>query len=193
MKKYMELISSDRVSEPTRRVLLQRVEPDDAAYAPSALTPDDLNTLRNMLARIVPQQIEGDTVPIDLAARLDKQFAEGKGDGWRYATLPADVDACRVGLSVLNELARRAGSVAFDALSSHDQDDLLGEVATGALQSPKLDLKRWFEDTCAAATQIYLSHPQTLASMGYSGIADNAGGFVQLGIGQVEAWEPQPE
>ncbi len=154
--------------------------------------PGEFATLRQMLARVIPQETGEDASEIDLAARIDKHLAEATGDGWRYASLPRDVSAYQVGLALLDEFARKLSAVPFDHLAVEAQDGLLGAIASGRLHSPRLDLKRWFEDLRATATQIYVSHPQTLARMGYSGIADDRSGFVQLGIGQREAWEPEP-
>jgi pimeloyl-ACP methyl ester carboxylesterase len=141
---YLALIESDQVSEPTRLVLLKRAAPIEG---PRALNAEQLEMLRAVLQRVLPQP------GIDLAERLDRQLAAGKGDGWRYAELPPDAEAYR---QALNELAARG----FLKLDAANQDQLLGEQG------------RWFEDLRADAVQIYLSHPATLARLGYSGIAD---------------------
>lgn len=186
-EQYLELIDSARVSPQTRAALLERAASDSSDYKPSVLSESELTTLRAVTARLIPQM---PPTAIDLAARIDRELAEGNGDGWRYASLPSDKEAYRVGLDLLNEFARRLKSVSFDQLAPERQDSLLEAVAAGQIKSPKLDLQRWFEDLRAAATQIYVSHPETLARMGYSGIADDPGGFVQFGIGKVEPWEP---
>jgi hypothetical protein len=187
----MDLIASPRVSPQTREVLLARLA-DDPHYAPIALTPDAFVTLRAVLARVLPQSPQEGDSEIDLAASLDKQLAGAKGDGWRYATLPGDLEAYRVGLALLDEAAVELGAADFVGLPSAAQDSLLESIAAGRRRSARFDLMRWFEDLRADATRIYISHPRTLARMGYSGIADDPGGFVQIGIGQREAWEPQP-
>ena len=189
--KYLELIRSPRVSAQTREALLSRMEVDDSGYEPLALGPEELETLRSVMRRVIPQETDG--TEIDLAARLDKKLAQATGDGWRYASLPQDVEAYRVGLGLLDEFAMKLSAVPFTRLVPGAQDSLLEAVASGRVRSEKLDLKRWFEDLRADATQIYVSHPRTLAKMGYSGIADDPKGFVQIGIGERDAWEPEPE
>lgn len=187
---YNELIASPRVSPQTRSILLKRAEPDPPDYSPKALIPDQLHTLRAMTARIIPQT---SAIIIDLAARIDTNLATGKGDGWRYAVLPPDIQAYQTGLQQLDDCARKLKSIPFDRLAPEAQDALLTAMADGRLQSPHFDMKLWFEDVRADATQVFVAHPQTLARMGYSGIGDNEHGFVQLGIGQRESWEPEPE
>lgn len=188
---YRNLIDSSRVSEPTRGVLLKRAKPDAADYQPVAMTEAQLTTLRSVVARVIPQSEAPDSLTIDIAARIDRMLAEGKGDGWRYADLPNDGEACRDGLQMLNEFAEKLAGCNFEQLNREAQDGLLGGITTGKISSSKFNLQRWFEDIRAIATQIYVAHPQTLARMGYSGFADDPDGFVQLGIGQVEAWEPR--
>jgi hypothetical protein len=56
-------------------------------------------------------------------------------------------------------------------------------------------MRSWFEDLRADAVKTYMGHPKTLARMGYSGIANGGdgepkSGFVRVGIGEREAWEP---
>ena len=185
---YLSLIKSARVSPQTRTALLERLASEGPQYKPQALGQEDFSTLRQVMERIIPQEASGG---IDLATRLDKELAQGKGDGWRYAALPSDAEACRTGLSLLDEFAMKLSAVPFARLLPDAQDSLLTAIAAGRLYSAKLDLRLWFEDLRAHAVQLYVSHPNTLARMGYSGIADDPNGFVQIGIGAREAWEPE--
>jgi pimeloyl-ACP methyl ester carboxylesterase len=184
---YLALIESGRVSDATRAALLARAEPDDAAYSPQTLSVEQLALLRAVLQRVLPQPTDAS---IDLAARLDRQLAAGKGDGWRYALLPADAEAYRTGLETLDELARQQEGHPFLALDAEKQDRILAKAAEGPER-----LMRWFEDLRADAVKLYLAHPATLARLGYSGIADGGQtasmrGFVRLGMGERESWEP---
>ncbi len=190
---YFDLIASARVSLQTRAALLKRLEPDPAGYIPQAITPERLLTLRALTARIIPQPVKPGEPAIDLAARIDTILAEGKGDGWRYANLPSDTEACRIGLDLLNHFAEATAHTTFDQLTPAAQDTILDALASGILMSEQLDLQRWFEDMRAAATQVFVAHPQTLADFGYSGIADSEHGFILIGIGERESWEPEPQ
>ena len=56
-------------------------------------------------------------------------------------------------------------------------------------------MRLWFEDLSADAVRAYVAHPRTLARLGFSGIANGGDqprkqGFVRLGAGEREAWEP---
>ena len=181
---YRALIESGRVSTPTRDALLDRAVPDDAGYRPLALTEQQLATLRAVVDEVLPQPAPA----IDLAARIDAELAEGKGDGWRPATLPADAEAYR--LALMDLVAAGYASAPKGILQRVADGDDLG----GALNGPQMKL--WFEDVRAAAARHYTAHPLGLARMGYSGIGiggDGAGpeGFAALGEGVREAWEPE--
>jgi hypothetical protein len=188
---YKALIESDRVSPQTREVLKVRGLPDDPGYRSSIFSDTQYATLHALAVRIIPQNETEDRAVIDLAARLDQQLASGASDGWRYATLPADTQAFRVALTLLDELARKLSQTSFQDLPAVAQDALLTAIAEGRMASQTFDLQRWFEDLRASLTGIYVSHPATLARMHYSGFADNPNGFIQIGIAQVEQWEPR--
>ena len=190
---YRALIDSRRVSSRTRAALLARAEPDAVGYVPATLSAAQLDVLRAMLDRVLPQPGPG---AIDLAARIDAGLA-GLGDGWRFADLPPDVEAYRAGIDTVEAAAARHGQ-GFALLTPAMQDALLRTLADGSAPGGALSsaqLKMWFEDVRAEAARLYVAHPATLARMGYSGIGyggDGPGkpGFVRLGAGEREAWEP---
>ncbi len=200
---YRDLIASNRVGEKTRAVLRVRERPDDADYAPAAMDRGAFAALRAVLDRVVPQTGTG---RIDLAARIDTELVLGPGDGWRFAELPPDAQAYRAALLTLNEAARQAYGHDFAALQGAGQDQLLTRIAGDGLQladaaadsSAALNaaqMRRWFADVCADAVKHYLGHPQTLARIGYSGIANGGdgrpkSGFARVGLAEREAWEP---
>ena len=208
---YRALIDTNRVSSKTRQILLERGKADDPHYVPTTMDAEAFATLRAVVARVVPQS---GTAPIDLAARIDRLLAAGGGDGWRFAILPPDAEAFRVALRTLAELSQRRNGVAFAALDDATQDEILECVASGSLADGDdsrngaeggaaragvlngEQIRAWFEDVRAEATKAYVSHPQTLARIGYSGIANGGdgepkSGFALLEPDEREAWEPR--
>ena len=190
---YRALIDSDRVSTQTRSLLMDRAGANDPAYQARAVAPGQLPCLRALLDQVLPQNPPA----IDLAARIDAQLADGIGDGWRSADLPADAEAYRAGLRTLDALA--GGT--FAALGVGQRDALLRRVAdgdaagagAGLLDARQMQL--WFADVRSDAVRLYVAHPATLARMGYSGIGyggdgEPKPGFRHVGIGEREAWEP---
>ncbi len=219
---FASLLDGDRIATPLRRALHERARADDPAYRPQAMDAAALRTLRAVLGRVVPRPAAG----MDLAARLDARLTrEGNwGDGWRPATLPPDGEALRVALATLDAAAGDGGFAGLDAAA---QDALLRRCAAGEL-SPGVGpggadlggaraggstsdtagtpralnataMRAWFTDLCGIAVRLHVSHPATLARMGYGGVfaggddVRTATGFRALGEGRREAWEPEPE
>ena len=191
------------MSARTRDILLDRSRPDDRSVAPATLTPEAFAVLRAVIDRVLPQR---PATRIAIEARIDAALAAGEGDGWRFALLPPDAEAYRIALRTLQEAARAAHGSDYEALNTRHQDELLERGAAGQLDvagaSPGQPLfsaqqmKLWFEDLRGDAVRIYVSHPATLARMGYSGIANGGDGerkqgFVLLGAGEREPWEPK--
>ena len=200
---YRALVHSERVSTATREALVRRARTDDPNDAPVAMSAMAFATLRALVEGIIPQSA---LAPIDLAVRIDRQLASEIGDGWRFAALPTDREAYRLGLESLDDAARKMHGGAFATLSAEQRDALLTRIAGGDAPSPgeratspqtfsPEQMKAWFEDVRADAVKLFVAHPQTLATMGYSGIASGGdgipkSGFVRVGLEDSEDWEP---
>ncbi|WP_144711768.1 alpha/beta hydrolase [Curtobacterium pusillum] len=182
------VIASPRVSARMRGVLAVRALPDAPDREPRALDHHQLDTLRALARVVVPQPGERH---LDLALRVDAQLADGLGDGWRPDGLPADVDAYRAGLDALQ------------SETAHGDDHLaevLDAVAAGEYtpSSGSLDadqLRAWLEDASVDLVKQWAAHPATMAAMDYDGFANGGDGvrkqgFLLLGAGEREAWEP---
>ena len=182
------VIASPRVSARTRSAFARRSLPDDPDAVPEALDAVQLATLRGIADVVVPQP---GSRPVDLALRVDRQLAQGTGDGWRPDGLPVDVEAYRAALDALQPVAA-AGT---DALAP-----VLDDVAAGRADLPgALDaeqLRRWYEDASVDLVKQWLAHPATMAAIDYDGFANGGDGvrkqgFQLLGAGQREPWEPR--
>ncbi|PPF26423.1 hypothetical protein C5C18_07130 [Rathayibacter tritici] len=180
------VIASARTSTRVRGLLAVRALADDPEYAPRALTAVQLIDLRAIAGRVVPQ--EGGQ--IDLAARVDTQLANGEGDGWRNADLPADPVAYGLALDTLR---------GFADLGADEQDAQLRAVADGTAtpgQVSARQLTAWFEDCRVDLVKQWLAHPASMARIGYDGYASGGDtralvtGFRLLGADDRESWEP---
>ena len=198
---FTALIHSDRVSARTRDVLLARTQPDDRGKPSAIFTAAQMTTLRAVADRIVPQM---GTTSIDIGARIDAALTEGVGDGWRFAPMPADVDAYRAALDTMMLVAETSYGRPFADLDGHEQDALLRRAGEGRLavddgstaRFSASQMQLWFEDVRADAVKAYVSHPATLARIGYSGMANGGDGlrpqgFVNVGPDARETWEPR--
>lgn len=185
---FVELIASARVSRRMRAALAVRALADNPDYAPLVLSAGQLQTLRSLADRIVPQAGR----PIDLAARLDAQLAAGKDDGWRFADMPPDREAYAMALD---------GLAGFDALAEDAQQAGLTRLAESEFKTAALSaeqMKNWFEDLRADLVRIWVAHPATMARIGFDGFANGGDGirkqgFERLAADEREAWEPLVE
>lgn len=190
------LIASDRTDARTRSFMAQRAIIDDTQYAPRALSPAQLATLRSLANRLVPQP---DAHRIDLAARVDADLAAGRSDGWRPAQLPDDTSAYRLGL---------------DAIATVWKDDDVGQqeaLITAIINGEPIPytrwsgdlLRRWFEDMRTDLIRTWAAHPASLVRIGYDGFATSGpavvegatgeharAGYVSLAAGLRDGWEP---
>lgn len=186
-QEWGSLISSRRVTPRVRRSLARRALPDDPAYTPRVLRPAQLDLLRAVADRIVPQSPGG---RIDLAARVDADLAVGGGDGWRPAGALSDAEAYRAGLDDLAGVWPE-GAEAQDALV---RALIAGEDVPGTVAEAD-DLRRWFEDVRVDLVREWQCHPASFARIGYDGFATGAedasfAGYRTLAAGRRDEWEP---
>ena len=195
---FERLLGSDRVSPKTREVMERRLTASQNwNHQPGVFSPAEFRTLRAIVGRVIPN------AGFDIAASLDSQLSEGKGDGWRFAVLPPDREAWHRGLLSLDLAAERAHGVGFVALFPDQQDELLrqagerelGRGVLGALHLGEAaeaynagQMKLWFSEVRAECTRFYVGDPRTMQRIGYTGFADDLG-FTQIRLGEREEFE----
>ena len=182
---FAGLIASDRVSERTRRVMLARL--DEPGDEPRALSPAQRTLLTAVFGRVLPQR----GTDLDLAGRMDVELGSGRGDGWRFAELPPDAEAWRLGLDTI-----AAAEPGFASLSPAQQDAVLDRIEAGEIDGPLTgeQMVLWFRDVRAAAVRTWAAHPAAQAWLRYDGFADGGDGPVKQGFltthaGEWEAWQ----
>lgn len=151
------------------------------------LDETQLKTLRVLASHLVPQP---DSNPIDLAARVAAQLADGAGDGWRPDGSPPDREAYRLALDELRE----AVDGAPDELSGVLDDVAAGTRPTSGVLSSE-QLQAWLEDATVDLVRQFIAHPATMAALDYDGFASGGDrsiltGFQILDAGAREVWEP---
>ncbi|QLD10987.1 hypothetical protein [Microbacterium oleivorans] len=185
---WARIITSSRTDVAMRATLARRALADDPGYRPRALSEAQLALLRELSRRLVPQQ---PGPAIDLAARLDRMIEAGESDGWRPTGMSTDVEAYRAGLDALAAIWMR-GTAAQDAVI---REVIEGKAAAGSVLTPR-QLSLWFEDARNDLVRLWLSHPASLAHVGYSGFATGGtgpepAGYLVLAAGEREEWEPE--
>ena len=183
----LPLVASDATTAPTRDALLARLGPGPSD--PRFFDADAFATLTAACARLVPS--DGLDAPVDVAPDIDARLARGDGNGWRYATLPPDGQAFRLGLAALDAAAQSAHGTRFVDLDGAAQDAVLLDVQHARGDAfAGFDAARWFEDWIAEAAALFYAHPHAQESIGYAGYADSPG-WTRIGIGERDDREPE--
>jgi len=179
------LLETSLVTPQTRAVLIERLQGQEQ-QAWQVFEPELVTTLQIVVARLV-------SPALDLAEAVDRRLASGQGDGWRYNTMPPDLEAHQSGLRGIEESARLMFGQSLAELAVTEQDAVLEAVRTG--QAPgkvwqQLPAQRYFTDLLTELCENYYSHPLTQEKIGYVGMADGRG-WQKLGLDQKEDWEPE--
>lgn len=186
------LLATDLVTPATRRVLGDRLAARDQRPAPRFFDAHEFRTLVAVCECLIPQG--GCPHPAHLPGAVDERLADGKGDGWRYATMPPDPVAYRLGLRGIDEQAQAAHGLTFAALDGAGQDAVLAALQAGAVTGGAWDVlpaERFFEELLAELVEAYYSHPAAQDEIGYVGYAD-AHGWQAIGLDERAPHEPRP-
>jgi pimeloyl-ACP methyl ester carboxylesterase len=191
---FVRLMASDRVSDRTRRAMLERhIGPAETDIGVLSAAQQDL--LAAVVGRVLPDTDE----PRNLTRRLDVGLANGKGDGWRFADLPSDADAWARGLDTL-----ASGAPDFLTLDTTTQDDILRKISLGEFDHPggadplsSDRMRLWFEEVASETARLWMSLPATWAHIGYDGFATGGQGPIQgyqeMAADTSEPWRLPPE
>ncbi len=177
-KETFELLKTDSVTEPTRKVLLERLA------KPSVINPrffdlDVFKTVHAVCNRIIPQS--NADMQVDLPGLLDAFLADDKNKGWRYNSLPPNETLFSHGFKMIAQYTLVQYGTGFADLTADLQDALLQEVQDGktALAYEAFDSSRFFEELLALLTELYYGHPIAKNEIGDISYAD-AHGWQQI-------------
>jgi hypothetical protein len=179
-------------NEQTRRAVDTRLATDPEEHR--FFTEAEWRTLRAVCARIMPQPADR-ARPVPLPAMLDRQVAEGRGDGFRLAWLPPLQEAWRRGLAALEAEAQARSGMPFDALAAEAQDALLRDVQHGQVRAQAawegLPPAQFFKARLLRdIVDAYYAHPTAWNEIGFGGPASPRG-YVRLGLDRRDPWEAE--
>jgi len=164
----------------SRRALEERLGETSPWPDPGIFSDQQRETLTAVALRLLPETA-GLPRP-DLAKAFEFRISSPQGKGWRYATLPPDIDAQRGLLDLIESESAAAYARPFRALSGAEQDDMLRHLQGGATDA-LVDTARSFEDMLAALAECLATDPTVLVAIGYVGFADRPG-WARIGLNQ---------
>ncbi len=164
-----DLLLSDRLTRPTREVLLRRL--DRRFGPPTALSVSQMRTLDAVCLRLIPEPQLVQRVALSNA--FEAWLKGGGARGWRHQKALPDLQLHRCGLDALDQQsAGRRGCVFTDLLPA-DQDALLQAASEGSAPAPAgFDPAIWFTELLTILTEIFYAHPLVQVAIGYDGMAD---------------------
>ncbi|MGH2409083.1 MAG: gluconate 2-dehydrogenase subunit 3 family protein, partial [Chloroflexota bacterium] len=154
--------------EATRTVVLTRVReiPQIRFF-----TPDEAVLMQAVLDRVMPQDDRDAEHKIPLLPFIDERLYYGRIDGYRYADMPPDGVAHRLGLRAVEAIARHIHATPFITLGPTEQDEVLRTIHDG--QPPageeiwrQMSVSYYWAMLIQDAVEVYYAHPYAWDEIG---------------------------
>ena len=177
--------------EATRRKVLDRVH---EVTPIRFFTPDEAMLMEAVAAHLLPQDDRMPSRRIPLVPNIDKRLFEGRTAGYRFAKMPPDGDAYRLGLKAIEQIATRSYQRSFRQLTWRVQDELLKSIhdakpKDGAAEIwERMPVHRFWALMVQDCAEVYYAHPWAWDEIGFGGPAYPRG-YMRLERGEPEPWE----
>jgi hypothetical protein len=176
--------------EATRKVVLERVE-----HVPGIrhFTPEQARLLTAVCEHIVPQDDRDAAHRIAIVPWIDRRLHADEHDGYRYASMPPDREAYRLGLQAIDEIARQRHGLAFVDIGAREQDEVLRSVHDARPDAgdevwERMPAHRFWLLLVADCVEAYYAHPWAWDEIGFGGPAYPRA-YMRLERGLAEPWE----
>lgn len=176
--------------EHTREVVLGRV-----ATVPPIRFFDDAAarfwTL--MFDHLLPQSDRTSERRIPIVNVVDARLYEDRTPGYRFAEMPTDRDAYRLGREAIDDEARTRYGADFGALEYEQRENVLaaihdGEPRAAAAVWKQMSVHRFWQLIVGDAIDAYYAHPWAWDEIGFGGPAYPRA-YTRLERGDPEPWE----
>lgn len=174
----------------TRDVILDRVRniPPIRFF-----THDEANLLKVICDHVIPQADRGAAHKIPIVPRIDKRLYENRHDGYRFADMPPDPEAYRLGLQAIEKIAHHLHGLGFVDLRPVEQDVVLKSLhdrkpAAGDEIWKRMPVNRFWMMLVQDCVEAYYAHPWAWDEIGFGGPAYPRA-YMRLENGLPEPWE----
>lgn len=177
--------------EATRRKVLNRV------YQVPPIRffePQEARLMEAIAAHILPQDDRDPARRIPIVPRIDERLYSGQIPGYRFATMPPDGDAYRLGFRAIEKIATQSYGRVFLELSWREQDELLKSIHDAKPKSgadniwKKMPIHRYWVLLVQDCIEAYYAHPWAWDEIGFGGPAYPRA-YMRLERGEAEPWE----
>jgi Gluconate 2-dehydrogenase subunit 3 len=174
----------------TREVILDRVHkvPPICFF-----TPGEAELMSVICEHILPQSDRDAEHKIPIVPWIDKRLHKNRHDGYRFADMPPDPDAYRLGVQAIDVIAHHVHGRSFIDLEPFEQDNILkslhdGEPAAGHEIWKWLPVHRFWVMLVQDCVEAYYAHPWAWDEIGFGGPAYPRA-YMRLENGSPEPWE----
>jgi hypothetical protein len=174
----------------TREVILARVR-----HVPPIrfFTPPEARLMQCVCDHVIPQNDRDDAHKIPIVPRIDERLHNDRHDGYRFADMPPDREAFRLGLRAIETISQHLYGRSFIGVTAREQDELLKSLhdsspaAAGEIWA-RLPVHRFWMMLVQDCVEAYYSHPWAWDEIGFGGPAYPRG-YMRLEHGSPEPWE----
>jgi hypothetical protein len=187
---YSTLSQQKYWDEATRNVVLNRV---NNVPPIRFFSPDEAKLMQAVCDRILPQDDRDDAHKIPVLNYIDRRLYSRQIDGYRFANMPPDHEAHRLGLQAIEAIAKHMFRKSFVDLGPFEQDSILKTIHDGAPPAAqeiwqKMSVTRFWMLLVQDVVDAYYAHPYAWDEVGFGGPAYPRG-YIRLENGKPEPWE----
>jgi hypothetical protein len=187
---FSTLGQSDAWDTATRVVVVARVE------APPPIRYFDAEAERFWTAvfdHLLPQSDRTPDRRIPIVNVVDARLYDDRTIGYRYADMPPDREAYRLGHDAIDAEARLAHDAAFVDLTYAQREAVLARIHDGEPRAAeaiwaRMSVHRFWQLIAVDAAEAYYAHPWAWDEIGFGGPAYPRG-YTRLERGEPEPWE----
>lgn len=186
-KDIAEFLQSDYLTEPTSKVLMERLTQEFSA--PKYFNKDEFEILGIIVQVLMGE--DSDQYNRKVAGAIDQRLFLKEGNGWRFDQLPPDQEMYHLGLKGIEEASKLLYQKSFQDLDLLEKTEILTKVQEGDVSGntwKALSPKMFFTELLTEITETYYSLPEIQLEMGYAGMADHHG-WTHLKLNEVEPVE----
>ncbi|MGI8437236.1 MAG: gluconate 2-dehydrogenase subunit 3 family protein [Chthoniobacterales bacterium] len=176
----------------TREVVRQRVEETPPIRF---FNEDEAKFMGIVCDHLLPQDDRDLAHRVPILPYIDERLFLGKTPGYRFASMPPDGDAYRLGLHAIKQMAQANYQRKFLELTWREQEDLLKSIhdakpMPGAeeIWEKQMPIQRYFALVLQDCAEMYYSHPWAWDEVGFGGPAYPRA-YMRLERGEAEPWE----
>lgn len=191
---FSTMAQQDYWDEATRKTVRARLAPPPPIRF---FSPEEAKLFEAIINRLLPQEDRTPDRRIPILPEIDKRLFSNTLNGFRFADMPPDRDAYRMGLKAIDEMAHERFRAAFIIVGPYAQDLLLKSLHDENPDPPhpvwkRMPVHRFWALMLQDCVDVYYSHPWAWDEIGFGGPAYPRG-YMRLENGLPEPWEVNEE